>query len=170
MRIAVIPGHGLIGTGSPDPGGQGAGGAESQWTADLADLLTLALRRRGHEAGGVDLGRSSARSALAETVGPHLVLYIHGDVGHGGVFHFPGSAQGAAHAARLAAAVPAELGTGRVLAASAGGYPRANGLLAQVAAPAVLLELVDQRRADTCIWLRQHLADVAELLARALTE
>lgn len=168
MRIIVIPGHYLIGSGAPDPGGCGEAGCEADWTTDLCDAMTVALRRRGHEAAGAELGTAAERSRDADAMGAELVLYVHGDVGRGGVFHFPGSSQGLRWATRLAAVVPPELGTRRIISATHSGYQRANWLLAQTRAPAVLLELVDQRDPKATTWLRAHLAEVGEALASAV--
>lgn len=168
MRLVIIPGHGLIGPGAADPGGTGKGGSEYPWTATAAEAIASACRAAGHEVGLDEVSSSLDRSADADTVAPDLVLYVHGDVGSGGVFYFPGSSHGYALATQIGARLCSSLPYLAVRGASAGGYPRANALLARTRAPAVLLELCDQRDPASVSQLMAHLQDVAAAVAQAL--
>jgi N-acetylmuramoyl-L-alanine amidase len=170
MRIVVIPGHGLIGVGAPDPGGTGGGGAENAWTQRAALAVVGALLGAGHEVGLISAGSSVARSALADTIGADLVLYLHGDVGAGGVFYYPSSAHGQPLAVRLASALDEVLPGLAVKAATSAGYPRAFGLLGRTVAPAVLLELCDQRSPESVARIVGHLDLIAAAVVRALEE
>lgn len=168
-RIVVISGHGLIGPGAPDPGAGVQPHTEASWTADLADRVTVQLRKLGHEAGGVEVGTSTQRLQLADAINPDLVLILHGDAGLPAIYSYPGSARGAEGAEALWTAL-AEVFPWRVSLrkTSPDGYPRAHGLLARGKAPAVLLELVDQRDASDVEWLVARLDLVAEAIARGV--
>lgn len=169
MRLAIIAGHGLIGPGHQDPGGTGPAGAEADWTADFAEHLSIALRAMNHEVGVETLGSSLDRSADADGIRPDLILYLHGDEGQGGVFHFPGSPLGLRYATLLCHELVQVLPTLQVHSASVGGYPRANALLARTQAPAVLLELVDERKADAVHHLLDQRDAVVAAIVTALT-
>lgn len=166
MRIVLIPGHGLVGPGPADPGGCGPVTCEADWTITLCDLLAPRLRHYGHEVVAAEVGTAAQRSRAADAVQPDLVLYVHLDMGHGGVFHFPGSVRGADWAARLAHLLPEPLSNDLRVATEAA-YPRAHWLLSQTKAPAVLLELVDLRNAQSTTWLTTHLPEVVEAIAQA---
>lgn len=168
MRVVVVSGHGLIGPGAPDAGGCGAGGCEADWTANLTDRITVALREAGHEAGGVEVGPSTARSKLADTIAPDLILYVHGDIGVPAVYYFPGSQPGRAMAEDLQEALCTVLPGLRLQAATPSGFPRAHDLLARTRAPAVLLELVDQRDVAGVEQLEAKLDAVARAVASGL--
>ena len=169
MRIVVISGHGLTGPGAPDPGAGVTPHTEASWTADLADRVTVRLRALGHEAGGVEVGTSTQRLALADAIHPDLVLILHGDAGLPAVYSYPGSVAGNAAAEALWKGV-ADTFPWRVSLrkTSPDGYPRAHGLLARGRAPAVLLELVDQRSVEDVAWLTDRLDQVADAIAGAM--
>lgn len=166
MRIVIISGHGLIGTGAPDPGAGIGADVENAWTADLADRLTMRLRAHGHEAGGIEIGSSGERTALADRVHPDLVVYLHGDVGSPAVYHYPKSERGASASLAVWGAIK-DVTPWAMLrrAAEKASYPRANGLLGWGEAPAVLIELVDQRRHEDVAWLLANLDGLAEAIA-----
>ena len=168
VRVVIIPGHGLIGPSTPDPGGQGAGGSEYAWTSTAAELIAGACRSAGLEVAVDEVGASLHRSADADSIAPDLVLYVHGDVGAGGVFFFPDSARGITYANLLGRELYPILPSIAVKTATSSAYPRAYGLLARTTAPAVLLELCDQRSAASVTHLHERLPDVAAAVARGL--
>ena len=166
--IAVWPGHGWKTPGQRDPGARSAlGPSEADWTARLGRRLAVALEARGPVL-LLEAGSYSDRAALADGAGSQLVLHLHGDVGPARIYHYPGSAEGQRLARLMAAALGPVLGELPVTPATVGGYPRANGLLARTRAPAVLLELVDQRGIEALQLLLERLDQVAVAIAGAL--
>lgn len=167
MRVAVWPGH--VGKPLPDPGACGDAGCEGDWTAELAALLTLELRRVGHHVVDLGLGEYVHRARAADELDAELVLHLHGDTGEPAAWHYPGSRLGAPAALRLARALDSVLPWRLdVREARAGAVPRANGLLGLTRAPAVLLELVRQTDAEQVRHLRAALPLVAQALARGV--
>ena len=104
----------------------------------------------------------------SDSIAPDLVLYVHGDVGAGGVFFYPNSARGITYANLIGRELYPILPSIAVKTATSSAYPRAYGLLARTTAPAVLLELCDQRSAASVTHLHERLPDVAAAVARGL--
>lgn len=168
FRLVIIAGHGLIGPGPADPGGTGKGGTEAAWTARAAEAIASACRAAGIEAAVDEVGASLDRSSDADGVAPDLILYVHGDIGAGGIFYYPNSLRGIALANQIGAELRTILPSLTVREAS-GGFPRAYALLGRTKAPAVLLELCDQRSPESVGRLLERLDDVAGAVARGLT-
>lgn len=167
MIVVVVNGHGKIGPGQEDPGGQGAGGSEAEWVQDFTLNLTTQLRHDGHAAYAEMVGPSMDRSLDADVVQPDLIIYVHGDVGRGGVFYFPGSSKGHLYATSIFANF-ANLLPIRLEAASEDGYPRAYSLLARTKAVAVLLELCDQRNKTEVDFVKSHFDLISKAVSKAL--
>lgn len=172
MRIVVVGGHGWKRPGERDPGAIGPAGGEADWTCDLARRVVDHLRALGcEEVEDICLGPNSDRAEYADDVHADLVVYLHGDTGEPRIYSYPGSARGLAAATAIAQGLAwAELPWPvRRAETSAATVERAHGLLAMTKAPAVLVELVDQRDGLAVRWLRDHLDDVARSIAEGVT-
>lgn len=174
--IVVVRGHGQK-LNRFDPGA-GSGDAtpvyESDWTDDATRWIVSALRALGFEADDVLVGENSTRADYADSVGASLILHVHGDTGTPAIYYWAKddakySIAGHDAAQRVADALNIIL-PWRVTArpATVAAVPRAHGLLGLTNAPAILLELVDQRDETAVAWLRAHLGLVGLAIARSL--